>query len=78
MRREELALTVVRTQVMQGMEAVHDQGFRVSRPYLSDLYLPYAAIYEETGRQVRLGIPVNELDHVDWLNPPVGDVWPDV
>ncbi|HEU4793434.1 MAG TPA: hypothetical protein VFS96_07235 [Nitrolancea sp.] len=71
-------MTVDRAQVKQGMEAVHDQGFRVSRPYLPDLYLPTAVVHEVIGRQVRFGIPDNEVDYVDWPSPPVGDVWPDV
>lgn len=84
-------MTVDRTQVRMGMEvitsddvvigsveAVQELGFRVKRPYLPDVRLPYAAAHDVTGGQVRLGIPNNEVDHVDWPNPPVGDVWPDV
>lgn len=84
-------MAVDRTQVREGMEvvtsddvvigsveAVQELGFRVSRPFLPDVNLPYAAIHDVTGRQLRLGIPNNEVDHVDWPNPPVGDVWPEV
>ncbi len=84
-------MTVDRTQVRKGMdvvtsddvvigsvEAVQELGFRVCRPFLPDVRLPYAAIHEVTGGRVRLGIPDNEVDHVDWPNPPVGDVWPEV
>ncbi len=85
--REEIALTVDRTQVKQGMDvitsdgvrigtvdAVQDQAFRISRPFLPDVRLPYTAVYVVTGDQVQLGIPDNEVDHVDWPAPPVGEV----
>lgn len=84
-------MTVDRTQVRKGMEvvtsddvligsveAVQEQGFRVGRPYLPDVTLPYAAVHNVIDGQVRLGIPDNEVDHVDWPSPPVGDVWPEV
>ncbi len=83
-------MTVNRTRLNRGMEvvtsddvrigsvdAVHDQGFRVNRPYLPDVNLPYTAVHDVTGNQVRLSIPDNEVDHVDWPLPPVGEVWPE-
>ena len=88
--REVMAVTVDRTQVKQGMDvitsdgvrigtvdAVQDQAFRINRPFLPDVRLPYSAVNAVTGDQVQLGIPDNEVDQVDWPLPPTGEVWPE-
>ena len=77
-------MTFGRIQVQWGMEVVGTRGkpigrvaegsddvFRVVRPGLEDIYVPYDVIRAMLGEQIVLDVPPDEIDSRGWASPPV-------
>jgi hypothetical protein len=76
-------MTFGRMQVQSGMEVVgtggkpigrvaegSDDVFRVVRPGLGDIYVPYDVIRAMLGDQIVLDVPPDEIDARGWVSPP--------